>query len=104
MKIIKYESSATTRPLAKKKPTAARRPKSRTSPLAMSRSAIETEIQQLKTARPTKSKVFADRRAARLAELEALLDSIQTDPKCLPTDPRLEKLLRRNKGGDHFDK
>lgn len=68
--------------------------------MKMTRTEIESELNRLRSAAPTALPWFAERRRARIAELEAAL-TLAAEPTPAP-DSRVEKALRRSGGGDKF--
>lgn len=70
--------------------------------LFMKRSEIEADLSRLRNAVPTAVAAFAERRAARVAELEA---ELRNAPEDLPEpDVWVERALRFARGGDKFGK
>lgn len=68
----------------------------------MTRTAALAEVARLQNLKPSTIAAFNESRAAKIAELTALAETLPADSEPEIKDERLENLLGRIQGGDRF--
>lgn len=68
----------------------------------MTRTAALVEVARLQNLKPSTIAAFNESRAAKIAELAALAETLPADSEPEIKDERLENLLGRIQGGDRF--